>query len=90
MVMRQKAMPPIELRDLTERRIISALAANQPDDPIVVEVARLIEIYASRFKVSRQRLSNPEGFFQDKPATAIEAVALRLALRSLAQGEGTA
>lgn len=60
-----------------------------PDDPIVIEVARLIEIYTARFKVSRQRLKNPEVFFEEKPATAIEAVALRLALRSLQQSQNS-
>lgn len=86
--MRLLATPPVEMRELTERKIISALTANNPADPIVIEVMRLKRIYIRKYKVlAGLRRSNPESFLSQTPDTAIEAVALHLAARKLGLSE---
>jgi len=76
------------MRELTERKIISALTANDPADPIVIEVMRLKRIYIRKYKVlAGLRRSNPESFLSQTPDTAIEAVALHLAARKLGLSE---
>lgn len=83
--------PHAEFRSLTEAEIKEALADPDPDNPIAVEIARLVQGYTANFQALVQRLGRiPTDIMHVKPGSPIEAVAMRLttqAIReSLAEG----
>jgi hypothetical protein len=58
---------------------MAALNDPDPGNAVAVEVARLIEAYSENFRAHVERLGYfPASIIHAKPATAIEAVAMRL------------
>ena len=71
--------PKPEFVSLTETDIEAALADPDPNNPIAVEVARLMTGYAENFRAHVERLGRlPGSFPRINPGSAIEAVAMRL------------
>jgi hypothetical protein len=77
--------PHAEFRCLNEEEIERALADPDPDNPITVEIARLVQAYRVDFQALVRRLGRHK-----KPRWPIDAVAMRLATHtireSLAEG----
>jgi type IV pilus biogenesis protein CpaD/CtpE len=76
--------PHAEFRSLTEAEIEKALADPNPDNPIAVEIARLVQGYTANFHVLVQRLGRiPTDIMHVKPRSPIEAVAMRLTTQTI-------
>ncbi len=77
--MTEPVEPNPELCSLTEDAVIAALQDPNPENPIAVEVARLIDGYTRNFAAHVRRLKRiPEHILHITPRWPIEAVAMRL------------
>jgi hypothetical protein len=71
--------PIAEFRAMSETEIMAALQDPDPQNPIALEVARLIGAYTSNFKQHVERLGRiPSDILHIKARWPIEAVAMRL------------
>ncbi len=71
--------PKLQFRGLDENAVMKALEDSNPENPIAVEVARLIEGYTANLERHVQRLGYmPSDVLRIKPRWPIEAVAMRL------------
>ena len=68
-----RSKPVFQLRALTEDGVLTALDNCDPDNPVAVEVTRLVSVYADTFQ------HRPYAIRNFKPQWPIEKVALRLA-----------
>jgi hypothetical protein len=78
--------PRAEYCDLTEAEILKALDDDYPTNPIAIEVRRLIAGYAGNFRAEVHRLGRIPSYIPHiKPRWPIEAVAMRLTTKLLAE-----
>lgn len=74
--------PPFQ--SLTEAAVMAALADNNPQNPIALEVARLIEAYTANFQRHVERLGYmPPHILHVKAHYPIEAVAMQLTTEAI-------
>ena len=76
--------PKPAFRGLTEAQVLQELDDPDPENPIALEVARLIEGYTANFKAHVERLGSiPTAIIHLKGRWPIEAVAIRLTTEAL-------
>lgn len=76
--------PAPQFTSLSEAEVMAAMQDPDPGNPIAAEVARLIEGYSENFRAHVERLGYmPASFLRVKPASAIEAVAMRLTTETI-------
>jgi hypothetical protein len=76
--------PAPQFTSLTEAEVMAALNDPHPGNPVAVEIARLIEGYTENFRPHVERLgSMPPAIVHVKPASAIEAIAMRLTTEAI-------
>jgi len=77
--MTETVQPKPEFRLLAEDAVVAALEDPDPQNPIAIEVARLIDGYTRNFQAHVQQLGRvPSDILRTKPRWPIEAVAMRL------------
>ena len=77
-------VPAPQFLHLAEAEVLAALDDPDPGNPIAGEVARLIAGYTENFRVHCERLGRiPADILHVAPATAIEAVAMRLTMQAI-------
>jgi hypothetical protein len=76
--------PKAQFRALDEAAVMTALDDPNPENPVAVEVARLIAGYAANFKQHVKRLGYmPSDVLHIKPRWPIEAVAMKLTAQAV-------
>ena len=80
----QPIAPRPEFRAVSEADVMAALGDPDPQNPIALEVARLIEGYTANFAAYVQRIGFiPEAILRSKAQFPIEAVAMRLTTEAI-------
>ena len=85
-------VPGQEFVGLTHDEVQGALDDTNPDNPIALEIARLIEGYMENFAAHVERVGEvPAQILRAKGGSAIEEVAMQLVsdtIRNTSEGEG--
>lgn len=68
-----------EFTSLSDASVLEALNDTDPDNPVVMEVARLIDGYTRNFAATVERLGYlPASILHVRPGSQIEAIAMRI------------
>lgn len=68
-----------EFHDISEDEVLAALDDSNPDNPVAVEVARLMDGYLSNFQEHVEKLGHiPQSILRSSGGCPVESIAMRL------------